>query len=69
VLCGHTRGGQIAPFGRSLFSGSIYGDRYLRGWYEDGGSMLLVSNGVGGWMLPLRLGAPPQAHLITLYKK
>jgi len=69
VLSGHTHGGQIAPFGKGLFSSSIYGDRYRSGWYEDGGSLLLVSNGVGGYMAPVRLGAPPQAHLITLYKK
>jgi len=69
VLSGHTHGGQVALFGWGLFANSIYGNRYFSGWYEDGGSMLLVSNGVGSYMLPLRLGAPPQAHLITLYKK
>ena len=69
VLSGHTHGGQVALFGRGLFSSSIYGNRYVSGWYEDGGSMLMVSNGTGSYMLPLRLGAPPQAHLITLYKK
>jgi predicted MPP superfamily phosphohydrolase len=69
VLSGHTHGGQIAPFGHGLVSASIYGKRYLSGWYEDGNSMLLVSNGVGDYILPLRLGASPQAHLITLYKK
>jgi predicted MPP superfamily phosphohydrolase len=69
VLSGHTHGGQIALFGHGLFSASIYGDRYRSGWYEDGASMLLVSNGVGDYMLPLRLGASPQVHLITLYKK
>jgi predicted MPP superfamily phosphohydrolase len=69
VLSGHTHGGQVALFGQGLFASSIYGNRYLSGWYEDGGSMLLVSNGSGCYMVPLRLGAPPQAHLITLYKK
>lgn len=69
VLSGHTHGGQVALFGRGLFSSSIFQNRYLSGWYEDGGSMLLVSNGTGCYMVPLRLGAPPQAHLITLYKK
>ena len=69
VLSGHTHGGQIALFGRGLISSSIYGNRYVSGWYEDGRSMLMVSNGTGSYMFPLRLGAPPQAHLITLYKK
>ncbi len=69
MLSGHTHGGQMALFGRGLFSHSIYGNRYLSGWYAEGGSLLLVSNGVGDYMLPMRLGAPPQAQLITLYKK
>ncbi len=69
ILAGHTHGGQIAPFGFGLFSGSIYGRRYLSGWYEDRAQVMLVSNGVGAYMLPLRLGAPPQVHLLTLYKK
>ena len=69
TLAGHTHGGQIALFGHGLFTSSIYGDRYLSGWYEEHGSLMLVSNGVGGYLAPLRLGAPPQAHLITLYKK
>jgi len=69
TLSGHTHGGQIAPFGLGLFTSSIYGNRYRSGWYEDAGALLLVSNGVGAAVLPLRLGAPPQAYLITLYKK
>ena len=69
ILAGHTHGGQIAPFGRGLFKSSIYGDRYRSGWYEDAGLLMMVSNGVGDYMVPMRLGAPPQAHFITLYKK
>ncbi len=69
TLSGHTHGGQIALFGHGFFSSSIYGDRYRSGWYEDHGALMLVSNGLGGLFAPLRLGAPPQAHLITLYKK
>jgi predicted MPP superfamily phosphohydrolase len=69
TLAGHTHGGQIALFGHGLFTSSIYGQRYLSGWYEEHGAMMLVSNGVGGYMAPLRLGAPPEAHLITLYRK
>lgn len=69
TLAGHTHGGQVALFGHGLFSSSIYGNRYRSGWYEDEGALMLVSNGIGDFMVPLRLGAPPQAHLITLYKK
>ncbi len=69
ILAGHTHGGQVALNGRGVFSSSIYGNRYLTGWYEDEGALMLVSNGIGDYMVPLRLGAPPQAHLITLYRK
>lgn len=66
ALCGHTHGGQIALFGRALKSSSDYGSRYLSGWYRENGVEFLVSNGVGTSFLPIRLGARPQIHLITL---
>lgn len=69
MLSGHTHGGQITLFGlRPLLLRTQYGDRYWRGWYIENGARLLVSSGVGTTGLPLRLGAPPQAHLITLRK-
>ncbi len=69
ALSGHTHGGQVALFGWSPFSNSIYGRRYMSGWYEDSGALMLVSNGVGTTGLPLRLGAPPRVHVITLNEK
>ena len=69
TLTGHTHGGQAAAFGWSPFTNSIYGMRYLSGWYEDSGALMLVSNGIGTTGLPFRLGAPPRAHVITLYRK
>ncbi len=66
ALCGHTHGGQITLFGRALKSSSDYGSRYLSGWYRENGVEFLVSNGVGTSLLPIRLGARPQIHLITL---
>ena len=69
MLAGHLHGGQVTLFGgRPIFRNSIY-DRYLSGWYEENGAHMLISNGVGSVLLPLRLGAPPQAHLITLYRR
>jgi uncharacterized protein len=58
VLSGHTHGGQIRVFG--------FGP-YKRGGIETiGNSMLMVSNGYGTTVIPLRLGAPAECHLITL---
>jgi uncharacterized protein len=58
VLSGHTHGGQIrlGPLGIAKRGG----------WYDEGYFKLLVSNGFGATHLPLRLGAPSEAHLITL---
>lgn len=66
ALCGHTHGGQIAFFGRALYSSSNYGNRYLSGWKNEKGADILISNGVGTSVLPVRFGAAPQYHLITL---
>ncbi len=69
ALCGHTHGGQVAVLGRAVKSSSMYGNRFLSGWYRENGVDILVSNGVGTSLLPVRLGARPQAHLITLKKE
>ncbi len=65
MLSGHTHGGQVRPLGITIINMSGYG--YLTGWRLESGTELLVSNGVGTTGLPLRLGAPAQAHLITLH--
>ena len=66
ALCGHTHGGQVAIAGKAIKSPSGYGNRYLSGWFHENGVDILVSNGVGTTDLPVRLGAKPQIHLITL---
>ncbi len=66
ALCGHTHGGQIVIGGRSVHSSSRYKDRYRSGWYEE---RILVSNGVGTSILPMRIGTRPQVHHLTLLKK
>lgn len=67
ILCGHTHGGQVTLFGqKALFSVTSYGERYRTGWKEENGARILISNGVGTSVVPMRFFAPPQIHLITL---
>lgn len=65
-LAGHTHGGQVAIWGHSIISSSRYGDRYRSGRIIENGHLIFVSNGVGTSQLPVRFGAMPQYHLITL---
>ena len=69
AVCGHTHGGQIVLFGRSLHSSSSYRDRFRTGWVKENGRDILVSNGVGTSILPMRLGTRPQIHKITLRRE
>jgi predicted MPP superfamily phosphohydrolase len=67
ALAGHTHGGQLTVFGLwAPLTNSQYGNDYLSGWKTIAGTPTRVSNGVGTVMLPMRLGAPPQMHIITL---
>lgn len=66
AICGHTHGGQIVLFGRSVHASSQYKDRYRSGWYKENDRDILVSNGVGTSILPMRIGTRPQIHKITL---
>nr|WP_246055354.1 metallophosphoesterase [Pseudalkalibacillus caeni] len=61
ILSGHTHGGQIRIFG--------WGLREKGGIKQVGESVLVISNGYGTTTLPLRLGAPAETHLFTLYSK
>ena len=69
AICGHTHGGQVSVCGHAIKSSSIYGDRFLSGWFHEQGADILVSNGVGTSGLPVRLGARPQIHLLTMKTK
>ncbi|PLT28307.1 metallophosphoesterase [Peribacillus deserti] len=58
LLSGHTHGGQIRFLGVG---------RYKKGRIaKKNNTTYLVSNGYGTSLLPLRLGAKPETHLITL---
>jgi len=69
ILCGHTHGGQVTLFGHSVHPTAKTKDRYRSGWFHENGADILVSNGVGTSGFPVRLGAPPQMHLLTLEKR
>jgi len=61
VLAGHTHGGQINIFGFGLYKkGRVF---------ERGKSKILISNGYGTTMFPLRFGARAETHLITIKHK
>ena len=71
ALCGHTHGGQVSIFGFAPYTSSLYGMRYgnlyLSGEIEEEDDVrIIISNGVGTTWMPVRMGAPPQYHLITL---
>ncbi|MFT4413126.1 metallophosphoesterase [Fredinandcohnia humi] len=58
LLAGHTHGGQIRFFNFGM---------YKKGGVEQmNDTTILISNGYGTTSVPLRLGAPPETHLITL---
>jgi len=58
VLSGHTHGGQIRLFGFGKYS--------MGGISKKGNTLILTSNGYGTSLVPLRLGAKVETHLIHL---
>lgn len=67
VLSGHSMGPQIRLLGLNVLKG--YSGQYPSGVYEEAGSNLIVSSGVGTEWLPLRYGSRSQVHLVTLLRK
>jgi uncharacterized protein len=63
-LSGHTHGGHMRLPGLGSFCLPRCGWRYPVGHAQVGKTRLYVSRGLGG--LPLRLGCPPEATIITL---
>jgi hypothetical protein len=63
-LSGHTHGGHMRLPGLGSFCLPRHGWRYPVGHAQIGATQLYVSRGIGG--LPLRLGCPPEATVITL---
>jgi predicted MPP superfamily phosphohydrolase len=65
MLCGHTHGGQIWPFGYLVMS--IY--PLLAGRYDVDGMTVIVSRGAGSWGPPMRLWQPGEIIRVTLRAK
>ena len=66
LLCGHTHGGQIRLFGKSILDLSRQEQRYLSGWNTETGQPILTTTGVGCETVNIRLGSTPEVWLITL---
>lgn len=69
VLCGHTHGGQVRLFGRSVLSLGDQEQRFRSGWYMENGLPILVTTGVGCEGANLRLGTSPEVWLLTLHRE
>lgn len=70
MLSGHTHGGQITFFG--LWAPTVhsqYGNKYRTGVIKDNNTKLVVSNGIGTIILPMRFFAPPQIIVLELKKE
>lgn len=62
MLCGHTHGGQYFPW--NLVAALAY--RFVQGWGQLEQLKVYVSRGVGVYVVPLRLGIPPELTLLVL---
>jgi len=69
LLAGHTHGGQITFFGIP-FSWLVHRHkyRYEKGVREEPERTVIVNNGIGATILPLRFFARPQINVIILEK-
>ncbi len=65
ILSGHTHGGQVRFFGRTLYTPPGSGT-YLEGSYQVGGNRLIVSRGIGASTLPFRMGPEPDIRILRL---
>lgn len=73
ALCGHTHGGQIAlgpltPYAIGYERDQLRRRQYffISGHHVVRSMHILVSNGIGYSLLPIRFGAPPEVHMLSL---
>lgn len=69
ALAGHTHGGQVNFFGLwAPFDHTKFGQIYVRGAKMLNGIPMVISNGVGTTLLPLRFWSIPDIYQINLAK-
>lgn len=66
VLAGHSHGGQLRLPGVGALFVPKASEGYVAGWYEQDGSHLFVSRGIGWSIAPVRLWCPPEIAEIRL---
>jgi len=67
LLCGHTHGGQVClPGGRPLTVPGQRSRQWPHGVHEHQGTCIVVSRGIGGVEIPVRLFAPPDVVWVTV---
>ncbi|MDO9631270.1 MAG: metallophosphoesterase, partial [Humidesulfovibrio sp.] len=62
MFSGHTHRGQLFPF----YLVVRLSNRFMGGWYEEGGALLGVSAGAGFWGPPMRVLAPPDILVLDV---
>ncbi|MBM4240648.1 MAG: metallophosphoesterase [Euryarchaeota archaeon] len=70
VLSGHVHGGQVTLFGFwAPVVYSRYGNKYRTGIIKEENTTMIVSNGIGTVILPVRFFARPEIIVIELKRK
>lgn len=70
VICGHAHGGHVRMGGHSLFSPDQgFLPTYTAGVYEEGGTRMIVSRGLGNSSIPWRVNNPPHLPMLILSAK
>ena len=69
TLSGHLHGGQVyMPILGGIFTPSIWGQRYNKGYIVENGKNLYVTSGLGG-SVPFRFGIIPEIVVLELYSQ
>ena len=69
TLAGHTHGGQVRlPLLGALIVPSDYGNKYSSGLIEEKGKKMIVTNGIGVSIFPIRFNCPPEVVVIEFVK-